>query len=253
VTGGAPVSSEDRTGFRAVSPRADVHVLYGSTEAEPIAHLRPEDAASSPPEARDGVDVGFLVPGLRARVIRPVPGPVALGERGWKAWETAPGEPGELVIAGAHVCGRYFRDPDAVRRAKITDGDGTGGHRTGDVCRVTDRRVRILGRVHNAIRRDGRVLLPVGPEAAMRGLPWVGSAAYVGLPDARLGERACAAFTVRAGHSRPDAADTVRAALEACGVPVDEVRQMDEIPLDARHHSKPEYAELRRLLLGSAS
>lgn len=255
VTGGAPVSAVDRAGFRAVAPRAEVHVLYGSTEAEPIAHLRPQDAGDGGAlsgATADGVDAGLLVPGLRARVIRPVPGPIVLGPRGWAAWEVAPGEPGELVIAGAHVCDRYFRDPDAVRRAKIADPDGTVWHRTGDVCSVTNRRVRILGRVHNAIRREGRVLLPVGAEAAMRGLPWVEAAAYVGLPDAELGERACAAFTVRAGQGGPDAAAAVRSVLEARGIPVDEVRLLGEMPLDARHHSKPEYAEIRRRILGAA-
>jgi len=249
VTGGAPVTPEDRSGFRSVSSRAEVHVLYGSTEAEPIAHLHGDDVA----EEGEGVDVGQVVPGLRARVIRAVPDAVVLDARGWKAWEVKSGDPGELVIAGPHVCSRYFRDPDAVRRAKIVDEDGTVWHRTGDVCRMVGRCLRILGRVHNAIRRGDRILLPVGPEAAMRGLPWVEAAAYVGLPDARLGERACAAFTVRGNEAGPDAAEAVRAALESRGIPVDEVRQLKEMPLDARHHSKPEYAEIRRQLLGRAS
>jgi non-ribosomal peptide synthetase component E (peptide arylation enzyme) len=83
----------------------------------------------------------------------------------------------------------------------------------------------------------------------MRRLPFVLAAGYVGLPDAALGERAVAAFSVREGAAVADAVGAVRAVLAAEGVVVDEVVQVPSIPLDPRHHSKVEVAALRKMLL----
>ena len=108
----------------------------------------------------------------------------------------------------------------------------------------------MVGRVHNAILRAGRFLFPVRPEVAMRRLPFVLAAGYVGLPDAALGERAVAAFSVREGMRPADPVAEVRAALAAEGVVADDVVEVAEIPLDPRHHSKVEVETLRRTLLG---
>jgi acyl-coenzyme A synthetase/AMP-(fatty) acid ligase len=248
VTGGAPVDREAVVAFRNVAPDAEIWILYGSTEVEPIAHV---EASEMPDESEgDGVCVGRISDGLRWRLLRLHRGPVRLGERGWSEWEVAAAGPGELVVAGEHVCRDYFRNPDAFARSKIRDGDGEIWHRTGDVCRVdANGRLWVVGRVHNAISRAGQTLFPVGPERVMRRLPFVAAAGYVGLPDAELGERAVAAFSMRPGCAVADAAGAVRAALSEAGVVVDAVVEVDAVPLDPRHHSKVEYTKLRAALL----
>ena len=67
--------------------------------------------------------------------------------------------------------------------------------------------------------------------------------AYVGLPDPELGERACAAYA-----ADEELGEAIRAALSAAAVVYDEVRRVDRIPMDPRHHSKVDYDHLRRLL-----
>jgi acyl-CoA synthetase (AMP-forming)/AMP-acid ligase II len=243
------VTTDDVNALKAAAPTAELHILYGSTEVEPIAHLV---ATEMPPGSEDaeGVCVGRLAHGLDAKLLRLERGPVALGSRGWAECEASAGGFGELVVAGDHVCRDYYRSPEAFRAAKIIDAAGRVWHRTGDVCRFdAEGRLWVGGRVHNAISRAGETLLPVRPEFLMKRLPFVADAAYLGLPDAELGERAAAAFSLKPGAAPADPVDDVRRSLAAAGVVCDEVVEVKAIPLDPRHHSKVEYARLREQIL----
>jgi acyl-CoA synthetase (AMP-forming)/AMP-acid ligase II len=235
--------------FHRAFPAAELHILYGSTEVEPVAHF--VNTVASPPVEGEGACVGEIVEGLDCRFLRLHRGPLELNDAGWKELTVQGGAPGEIVVSGEHVCRGYFRDDDAFASSKIVDGEGRIWHRTGDVGYLDNgNRLWLVGRVHNAIVRDGEILFPVEAEAIMKALPFVGSAAYLGLPDEELGERAVAVFS----PSRPftdDMIDRIGKALENAGISVDEVVRVDEIPLDPRHHSKVEYTVLRRRLSGS--
>jgi acyl-CoA synthetase (AMP-forming)/AMP-acid ligase II len=249
VTGGAPVSRDDAEAFAAAFPQAKLHILYGSTEVEPIAHLRAEDL----PPSGGGVCLGRPSPALELRFIRPTPDPVSLEEGEWAPWAVDPREGGELLVAGPHVCPGYFRNPEAFGRAKVRDGHGRVWHRTGDVCVMDDDgHLWMLGRVHNAIRRGDELLFPVEAELLMNRLPPVERAAYLGMPDPGLHEAAWAVFTVKEGGDASSTASMVESALTAEGIPVDGVVCVPEIPMDPRHHSKVDVDALRSRLLEGA-
>lgn len=251
VTGGAPVSRETLRLAGDIAPGASVLVLYGSTEAEPISCIRADEM---PPEEdlETGVCVGRIVEGLRCRFIRIQHGPVELGNSGWSGIEASSGEVGELVVSGPHVCGDYYHDPEAFRSTKIRDLDGTVWHRTGDLGLLDQNGLLwITGRVHTVITRAGQHLFPVAAELAMKTLPFVRQAAYVGMPDAALGEKACAAISLArelAPEKPAEYAGAVRSILQKNGMPVDDIRILDEIPMDPRHHSKVQYSRLKEML-----
>jgi len=259
ITGGAPVGPGLVRDLFAAAPNADLMILYGSTEAEPISHVTGRQMLAWLDEEpgfaeREGVCVGWVDDALRFRIVRLCRGPMELGEAGWGALDVARGEPGELLVAGEHVCRDYFRNEEAFARAKVQDGE-TVWHRTGDVGRLDEQgRLWLVGRVHNAILRDGRALFPVSPEQLLRDLPFVRQGAYVGLADAALGERACVAFstrrTVAEGEDPLARGEAVRKALEEAGVVADDVVCVERIPMDPRHHSKVDYDQLRALLEG---
>jgi acyl-CoA synthetase (AMP-forming)/AMP-acid ligase II len=251
ATGGAPISPDDVATLKTAAPNAELHILYGSTEVEPIAHRVASDMMN---DSGEGVCVGKIAEELEFRFLRLQRGPIELGADGWTEWEVPRGSPGELAVSGEHVCRDYYNNPEAFRAAKVLDSAGQAWHRTGDICYLDGSgRLWLAGRVHNAICRRGRILLPVTPEIIMKRLPFVEAAAYVGLPDAELGERAVAAFAVRAGSAPLDFAAGIQRALSAAGIVVDDVVQVDSIPLDPRHHSKVEYAVLRERLLARKS
>jgi acyl-coenzyme A synthetase/AMP-(fatty) acid ligase len=261
VTGGAPLGRDDLEAVVSVAPRAEVRILYGSTEVEPMAGIEARavlaDAMHDPEGIVLGVDVGRLVPGLRCRFLRPTREPIHIeAPADWQRYTVPEGEPGELAVAGLHVCRDYYADPEAFRRAKIRDCDGTVWHRTGDVARLDARgHLRILGRVHNTVQRAGQALFPVPAEMLLRRLPTVRQAAYVGMPDATLGELAvCALVPVAPALSlspqaRAALLSEVRTLLAAHDLPVDRVVLCDSLPMDPRHHSKVEYDLLRQSLV----
>lgn len=246
TTAGAPISADDVAAFQAAAPGVPLHIVYGSTEVEPISHL----AASDMPVGGEGVCVGSPSEALDCRLLRLHRGPIVLGDQGWSEWDAPTGDVGELAVTGEHVCRDYYNNPDAFRTTKILDREGRVWHRTSDLCRVDEHgRIWIVGRVHNAIRRDGRCLFPVEPEIVMKRLDFVEAAAYLGLPDEDLGERAVAAFSVRPGNAPQDFSRAVHSVLASADIIVDDIVEVAEIPLDPRHRSKVEYQKLRESLL----
>lgn len=254
VTGGAPISRDDLRAFRAIAPAADIWVLYGSTEVEPMAHIEAKEMIAlgvdaDPELVEEGVNVGHISPDLEFKFLRIVDGPIDLGRTPFEELEVPRGKVGELVVAGDHVCGDYYNDPEAVRRAKIRDGARVW-HRTGDLARVDERGyLYVVGRVNNAVRRGSDYLFPVRAEVLLKRVPDAARVAFLGLPDPALGERAVAVLQLRDGGSREAAVAEVRRLFDKNGIPLDAVHFVDAIPMDPRHHSKVEYEALRRSLL----
>lgn len=253
VTGGAPITNDDLRGFKAIAPSADIQVLYGSTEAEPIAHVEADELLDPehPPTDDDfGVNVGDFSQELKAKFIRISKDPIDLSDGSWADWEVEDGEVGEVVVAGPHVCESYYNNPEATRETKIRDADGEVWHRTSDLGYLDEHdRVWLVGRIHNAIRRGDEWLFPVQAEIALKAVEGTDLVAFLGLPDDELGERTCAAVSLEEGADADEVADRARQALEDEGIEVDEVVVREDIPMDPRHHSKVQYDELREQIL----
>ncbi|HEX9943543.1 MAG TPA: AMP-binding protein [Thermoanaerobaculia bacterium] len=250
LTGGAPVSDAQLRTWRRAFPETEILVVYGSTEAEPVAHLKAEERleAVNPDRPRTpGFCAGPPTDRVRAKVVRIHPGPIELGEEGWRNWELPAGEIGELVVTGEHVCRDYYRNPRAVQENKIADGGGAVWHRMGDTGSF-DREGRfwIAGRVHSTIRRAGELVHPQLVEQAARGEdPRVRRVAAVGLPDPALGER----VVVVAETDEEGIETEIAERLAAARLTVDEVLLTGRpLPVDPRHNSKIDYGRLRERL-----
>lgn len=248
LTGGAPVSDAQLRSWRRALPETEIMVAYGSTEAEPVAHLAAEErlAAVEIP----GYCAGGPIDRIRARLIRIHDGPVELGEEGWTAWEVPAGEIGELAVSGEHVCRDYYQNPQAVRENKIAEPDGTVWHRMGDTGSFdSEGRFWIAGRVHSTIWRQGRPVHPqLVEQAALGEDPRIRRVAAVGLPDPALGERVTVVVETDAGE---ELREEIRNRLAAVDQPVDEIVLTSEsLPVDPRHNSKIDYRRLRERLVG---
>jgi acyl-CoA synthetase (AMP-forming)/AMP-acid ligase II len=240
-TGGAPVLPPLARRLQAAMVRGTAHVVYGSTEAEPIAGVTAEEMIVLDGIA-EGVCAGRPVPEIRLRLVRPHDAPIALTDAGWTEWDVEQG-PGEIVVEGAHVLRGYAGDPDADRRNKIRDGD-TVWHRTGDAGRLDpDGRLWLLGRVRERVVRDGAVWWPLPAEVRALRVPGVTHAAYVGAADTKRGMRA-----VLVVESDPRQANALQPALQRAldPWPMDELQVVKRIPRDPRHASKTDLETLRR-------
>jgi acyl-CoA synthetase (AMP-forming)/AMP-acid ligase II len=249
LTGGAPVSDAQLRLWRRVFPETEIFVVYGSTEAEPVAHLTAEERLSAVNADRPrapGFCAGRPSERVYAKIVRIHSGPIELGPRGWADWELPAGQIGELVVSGEHVCRDYYRNPQAVRENKIVDGT-TVWHRMGDTGSFDpEGRFWIAGRVHSTIRRGGELIHPQLVEQAARGEdPRVRRIAAVGLPDPELGER----VAVVVETSEDGFEDEIAARLAAAGFTADEiVFTAEPLPVDPRHNSKIDYGRVRERL-----
>lgn len=252
LTGGAPVDDEQLRVWRATWPKTEIQVVYGSTEAEPVAHLTVEERTAAVATNRDlapGYLIGTPTASLRTRLIRIVKGPIRLDEQGWAAWDVPPGEVGELIVSGAHVCRGYFRRDAATDENKIHEADGTVWHRMGDTAYADSvGRLWLVGRVHSTIERAGRLhhaqrIERIARDADAR----LEQVAAVGLPDQKLGERIVLV-------ARPTINEVaLRTRLAAADELVDEIiSTSNALPVDPRHNSKIDYAVLRERILSKS-
>lgn len=250
VAGGAPVPPELLRLLQRSCPNARGHieVLYGSTEAEPVASIEADEVlgeTAALTEAGQGNCVGRPVAGVELKVVAPDPSPWQLDGRGWEAVERPRGEVGELLVTGPHVQRTYWNHPEAVRANKVTGPDGRVWHRMGDLGRLDERgRVWLVGRIHSAVKDGARTLYPIQVEARAEAVPGVKRAALL----EHAGRPTVVVEPVDPAADRVALAAAVRAHLTAGDLAVEEVRFVRAMPLDPRHNAKIELARLRELL-----
>jgi acyl-CoA synthetase (AMP-forming)/AMP-acid ligase II len=244
-TGGAPVLPALARRLAAL-PAMAAHVVYGSTEAEPIASITAAEMVAALDSPEPGLCAGRPVEEITLKLVRAQNGPIELGALGWTEWEVAPGETGEIVVAGEHVLPGYLDDPASDRENKVRDGARTW-HRTGDAGRLdSSGRLWLMGRVKHRLERDGRVTWPLPVELAALRVTGVTHAAWIGVPEPSGSVRAV--LCVETPGRAPDEA-ALRAAVAPA--PVDEFVALDRIPRDPRHASKTDTEALVKLLSGS--
>ncbi len=223
--GGARVSRQLCSRIRAATA-AEAKVLYGSTEAEPIASVSIDEVLSA-----EGV--GVLV-GAVARVAEVLLVQLPEGEFSGSMADHAveAGEIGELVVRGPHVNRGYLDDPVATAANKVFEGDSVW-HRTGDRARWdSEDRLWLVGRVPDVVAVGERSVDPYPLEEAL---------------EAREGIRRCAlvAGPVLAVAGDEQAIGELGDLPELAGI---EIRALDSLPVDARHNSKIDRVALRARL-----
>lgn len=98
--------------------------------------------------------------------------------------EVGPGETGELLIRGPHVCAGYWQNAEATAKS-LQD----GWFRTGDMARRDeDGFYTIVGRFKDMIISGGENVYAAEVEAVFREHAAVAEAALIGMPDEKWGE-----------------------------------------------------------------
>lgn len=210
-TGGGPVFPNLLHDLARAAPNAAVHAVYGSTEAEPIAHVELRDIAAADWEAMAGGQ------GLLAGA--PIP------EIGVDLRDS------EVFVAGPHVNQGYLNPADDASTKSRES--GRLWHRTGDAARMDDGgRLWLLGR-KEAAAGD---LFPFAVETAALSWPGVRQAALL------AGEGRVKLAISGAGL---DVADLKARAARLGDI---DLVVLKAVPMDRRHNSKTDYARLRRMI-----
>ncbi len=247
LTGGAPVTDEQLIRWQQYLPGTEIIVAYGSTEAEPVAHLNANErrvATRDRQRIAPGYCTGKLVGAVRGKVIRIHQGPISLDD--WSAWELPVGEIGELCVSGDHVGRDYYNNPTAVAENKIIAPDGDYWHRMGDTGYFDEGGYFWLtGRVHSTITRASVQYHPQLLEQAARGDERrIEQIAAVGVVDKHLHHRI---VIVVNSFSRENIENDIRQRIANAGFLCDDVIVRNTpLPVDPRHNTKIDYNVLRQ-------
>jgi acyl-CoA synthetase (AMP-forming)/AMP-acid ligase II len=167
-TGGAAITPEwvDR-----VCGALDLEALvngYGMSEVGSIAQTRIDD-----PPRQVASSVGFLAPGLEARIVDPESGV-----------DLAVGEVGEFWVRGPSVMKGYYRNGRLTREALVEG----GWLRTGDLMRRdAEGRLSFVSRLGDMFTVGGFNVYPAEVERALTSHPEIEQAAVLPVADERLG------------------------------------------------------------------
>lgn len=239
-SGGAPVFPHLLDRFQRMAPRAEVIAVFGSTEAEPIAHVAWSEMQAGDIEAMyagRGLLAGRPIPAIQLRVLpdrwgTPI-GP--LTPEAFAAASLPHGAPGEIVVSGAHVLPGYLHG-EGDQETKFTVG-GDIWHRTGDAGYLdAERRLWLLGR---CAARIGD-LYPFSVECAVFRYAAVRRAAFVA-------DRGRRVLLIQWGD-RAAGVDLAEIRESLGWAQLNAVIAVPEIPLDKRHNAKVDYPAAKRLL-----
>jgi acyl-CoA synthetase (AMP-forming)/AMP-acid ligase II len=242
-SGGAPVFPRVLARLGTQVPAARVVAVYGSTEAEPIAHL---DAAEISPtdvnamQRGEGLLAGIPVDEIRLRILRDRWGKPrgAMDALEFADETVSPGEAGEIVVTGDHVLRGYLGGV-GDEETKFTVG-GEVWHRTGDAGRLDAAgRLWLLGRCAARIDDAQGRLYPFTAECVAMTIPEVRRAALVAQAARRC-------LVVEAPQAGPDLEGRLTAALGWAHLAA--IIFVRTLPVDRRHNAKIDYPALRRLL-----
>ena len=171
--------------------------IYGASESAFPTCGRHDD-----PAGKRRTTVGRVVPGQELRLVD--------GDGD----DVPPGEPGEVLWRGPNSSFGFLNQPQLDAMAF----DDSGFFHSGDLGVLDDDGyLRIVGRLKDMILRGGLNIYPAEVESLLFEMSKVADAAVVGIPDARLGERACAVVVLADGAEPLEVAE-VGAFLESAGL-----------------------------------
>lgn len=242
-TGGAPVFPGLLERLAKCAPNAEVVAVYGSTEAEPIAHIARREISAGDLEAMrtgKGLLAGQPVDEISLRIINATWGaplkPMNSDE--FKRICLAPGDPGEIVVHGSHVLPGYLggRGDEETK----FDVEGARWHRTGDAGYLDDSgRLWLLGRASARIQDEHGTLYPFAVECASLQCENVRRAALLQVAEKRV-------LAIEPDEHASVDTDAVKDSLAWANL--DRVVMLSQIPVDARHNAKVDYPALKNRL-----
>jgi len=246
-TGGAPVFPGLLQRLQTALPESEIHSVYGSTEAEPIAHLNARDydenlRAST--RRGGGLCTGRSSIGIRLAIIPNHSGKnlPTLSPEEFEKLRLDHGETGEIIVSGPHVLPGYL-DGIGDEETKIHVGENIW-HRTGDAGWIDhENRIWLLGRASeilppcaspDGLPRDAH-RYPFAIECALR-------EAFPHLRTAALDFNSTRTLVVETTGATAE----IEPAARALGI--ETIIRIPKIPLDRRHNAKIDYPALRKLL-----
>lgn len=254
-TGGGPVFPALLKQMKIVFPNAELCAVYGSTEAEPIAHIDFESITEGD-LARTFAGGGLLAGKPIQDIEMRIADPTLLNKSSRDgAAKNIPALPpyaiGEIVVSGNHVVKTYLGGlGNAETKIEVhSDAGKKVWHRTGDAGYLDGKgRLWLMGRSSSKLE-DGRgEVYPFQVEAAASEVDSIKRATCLKSNGKRilLIERKKQSWLNEIAFMTPNARakflDNIRETFD--WLQFDELRLVRKIPMDKRHNAKIQYSQV---------
>jgi acyl-coenzyme A synthetase/AMP-(fatty) acid ligase len=251
ITGGAPLSRDNLIQFQKISQTAtEIFILYGSTEVEPITCTSAKKTLALNEKIINGANVGKIDKLLKYKIIKPINAAIKISiSSDWDSIISPANTPGELIVAGEHVCKTYFENNDAFYKTKIIDIDNTVWHRTGDIVTLdTNNNIIMLGRKHTIIGSKNGIIYPIIAETLIKKHPNIIDAAIVNIAPSYKKPIIIFAITPKKNISKGILKKEIKKKCKKNNIYIDKIKFVTQIPRDHRMHSKIDYTALAKIL-----
>jgi acyl-CoA synthetase (AMP-forming)/AMP-acid ligase II len=247
ISGGGPIMPRLLHQLQQVAPQAQITLLYGSTEAEPIAliqhtQIQPTDLHQM--QSGAGLLAGQPIPEIHLQILRPDDLSQTYTSDQFAVACLPPYQVGEIVVSGAHVLSGYWNG-QGNSETKFRVGDAIW-HRTGDAgYRDAGDRLWLVGRCQACIQDAKGSLYPFAVECVLQQHPQVQRSTVVLHQGQRL-------LLVEPVHSQtPLNVAEIQELVKWAAI--DDIRVLPKIPVDDRHNSKIAYPALMKQIVSQSS
>ena len=256
VVGGATVSKALAESIRTAFPLAEARIVYGSTEAEPIADVSIDEYLAEP-------QTGYLVGHVASQIDLMIADIDELAQQEVLITEAdlmqnccSVGEIGEIFVSGHHVLKQYIDNPVAnnenkIRRQGVAETKAVW-HRTGDCgYRDSQGRLWLSGRINDVIRINHHRVQPYPIEQALDQEQGIRRVAVMNYEEETKNDIYIFTETAHSTLNKKQLASIAAIAsdyFKALGLSHVQLVDIDKIPVDGRHNSKIDRPQLRQLL-----
>lgn len=241
LTGGGPVFPPLIDLLREIFPQAKLMTVYGSTEAEPIAHLDVTNQDSSSLNkiaSGGGLPQGKVSPQVELVIL---PGAIKseYTNSEFCRQKASANIVGEIVVAGDHVVKGYVSGiGDRDNKIKVSQ---RIFHRTGDAGYLdAEGNLFLVGRAAMKVSVPNGVVYPLAIEASAMASGLVDSCAYLAVRKQRV-------LVVKLNKAaKQNSSEQLLESLTFASI--DRLIVRDNLPMDKRHSSKILYNKLKSSL-----
>ena len=237
VVGGSTIPHALTLKLDSVFPNAEILLVYGSTEAEPIAHT-----TLSALRQDWNTYAGHLVgkPVVEAEVCLTNANATLDNEQDVQQAVVKVENVGEILVSGKHVLQAYVDNPAANQESKIPRANGFVWHRTGDAGFFDKQgRLWLVGRVKDALLIDGERIYTFAAEKELDALADITRSALIQHQQSVVLVLQAQALT---NHQQ------ILSILHKHHIDHAQFVLIDHMPVDGRHNSKIDRVQLKKLL-----
>ena len=232
-TGGAPVFPKLAKFLQEQYTDSNVEIIYGSTEAEPIASISAKELLAYKGDLKAGLLVGKPIEDINIKIIKSSDDVVTDFESMW----LSQGEIGEICVEGKHVLKEYYNSDIAQQFAKVHH-NGKIWHRTGDAGYIgEDGNLFLMGRVKNRFEHNGKEIYVFPIENALLEIEGIEIGTILKIKDE----------VILVVELKPVSQVDENSIIEKLSDFEYDKVEFIKIPRDPRHNSKIDYDKLKTL------